>query len=876
MKDLVKNVQKVLSSKRDIILLILIVLVSLTVRGVYLHQLQSTPLFGFFSADSYLYNILARQIQQGNFTSLDSTCMNPLYPVFLAVLYYILGQTFIVVAIFQIALDLITCLMLYFIAIRVFKRKSVGLIAAFIYSCYGIAIFFTGFLLGTTLVTFLYVLLMFMVLSAYDRDSRVLWLCSGIIAGLSLLLRANLLIFLPFLIFWYWNSTGHTLKRKVVAMLLLIFGICIALLPFAIRNYKIENRISPFSVHGGLNFYIGNNPQASGTYMTLPGISGSPLEQADSSMAIARRETAKELSAVEVSQYWVSKAWSFILGKPGHSIRLLLRKAVLFWSAEELQGNLNYYFCRKFIPILRLPLLPFVLIGPLGLLGMIFALRDKKKEPVLLIFFIIAYLVSLVLYFVTSRHRFPCIPFIIIFAAYAVDSFTALLFNKKKKETGIAVILLLIFIVFSLAPGRSAEAEKNFFVAYTNLGMAYYRQGKIDKAVKEYEHAIRLNPRYAEAQYKLGIIYLEKNEHDKAIETFRKVVKLNPYDTDAYNNLGVVFTKQGLWEEAIREFKFALSVNSRSADTYNNLGIVYSEMGMLQDAVKYYQKAIDLDPQYTEAYYNLGTGYQKQGMMQKAIETYKKTIDVNPSFISTYNNLAFIYEKKGMLSEAMKVHEKAASLNPKSAIIYYNLGNIYYKRRKFSEAQQAYQMALKINPDFASAHYNLGLVFYKLGKKDKAKIEYDKSAQLKKSFADIPYAPKINTNKPDNSNLERNLETEGDYGMGNIFLAESQFDDAIDQYKKVLEADPGHADARYNLGVAYQGKGDMIQAVVEYQKTIQINPAHAEAYNNLAVYNYYENNFERAIDYADKALDLGYKVDSRFLEMIKIHRKEEK
>lgn len=85
---------------------------------------------------------------------------------------------------------------------------------------------------------------------------------------------------------------------------------------------------------------------------------------------------------------------------------------------------------------------------------------------------------------------------------------------------------------FSLTTPVLSRAEAIF-----QLGRLYFNQGKIDKAMREFKEAIRLNPNFANARYSLGICYQQKGEKEKAIQEFKKVLELNPGNEEVRKRL---------------------------------------------------------------------------------------------------------------------------------------------------------------------------------------------------------------------------------------------------------------------------------------------------------------------------------------------------
>ena len=207
------------------------------------------------------------------------------------------------------------------------------------------------------------------------------------------------------------------------ALIGLGLGTALIVVPFSLRRHAIDGAVSPFPVSGGLNFYIGNHPGATGGFVSLEhlNISLSPVEQITQSVAVAQREAGKRLTASEASRHWLGKGLLFIRDNPSRFVVLSLKKMLLFWNKNEGESNINFTFSKQFLPLFDLPLFSFVVLGPLALVGLTLALWRRETAFSLIVAFVVAYLLSLCLVFMASRYRLPCVPLIIILAADAVN-----------------------------------------------------------------------------------------------------------------------------------------------------------------------------------------------------------------------------------------------------------------------------------------------------------------------------------------------------------------------------------------------------------------------------------------------------------------------
>ncbi len=62
---------------------------------------------------------------------------------------------------------------------------------------------------------------------------------------------------------------------------------------------------------------------------------------------------------------------------------------------------------------------------------------------------------------------------------------------------------------------------------YLHQGNSYYRKGKYNRAISDYNKALELNPKFAEAYYNRGLAYKSKGEYDRAITNYDKALDAN-------------------------------------------------------------------------------------------------------------------------------------------------------------------------------------------------------------------------------------------------------------------------------------------------------------------------------------------------------------
>ena len=95
--------------------------------------------------------------------------------------------------------------------------------------------------------------------------------------------------------------------------------------------------------------------------------------------------------------------------------------------------------------------------------------------------------------------------------------------------------------------------------------------------------------------------------------------------------------------------------------------------------------------------------------------------------------------------------------------------------------------------------------------------------------------------------------------LGNALAGRRRVDEAIAQYRKALEIEPGHAGAHTNLGNALAGRGELDEAMAHYRKALEIEPDHVEAHNDLG--NALSNHGEVEAAIAHYRMALAIKAD---------------
>ncbi|MCX7919681.1 MAG: tetratricopeptide repeat protein [bacterium] len=658
---------------REKTILLGIFLLAFLLRLGYLWQISSAPYFDDPIGDSQIYYQRALEILAGDLLGKDVFFhSSPPYPYFIAAALAVSGHSLFFVYLLQILIGSGNCILIYLLTKRlangrIYPAILAGLFAGF----YGLFAFFDGDMLMIFLTVFCVDLSILLLLKYLETKQIRYSFFAGLSFGLAVLDKPNLLLFVPVAMVFLvrdWSDRAIRCRRWHWKPAFLYLGaIFLLMMPVTIRNYIVGHDFVLISSNGGVNFYIGNNPNSLGTFK-LP--KGSGLRDPglyESSVAVAEQALGRQLKPSEVSNYWARKAGEFMLNHPCQALKLFARKLLLLLNAYEVPNHQNYYYIRtEFAPLLNFMPVGFWFIAPLAFAGIVWQMKSGcNLVGKLYGSFLVCYTVSLLLFFVTERYRLPMVPFLIAFAAMAIDairrtvpSWRAYIFwGITLLISGIVVFLPVQRFRYSF--DRIAVGTKYFNHARRIQGTQGYMY--LQMAIVNYKWALETDPTLAYGHYDLGLAYEVIGYNSGAIREYETTLQLDPGFTAA--TLAILSVKE----------KYA-----KIGDTIESTAIPrtpYEDILALESTappamnIQRYRELTARDPFHYEAFNRLGQLYFQQKQYTQAIRAYKKGLAVQPNHGMLLNNLAETYAKLGKFALANRLWQRCLSLDPNNQTI---------------------------------------------------------------------------------------------------------------------------------------------------------------------------------------------------------------
>lgn len=228
-----------------------------------------------------------------------------------------------------------------------------------------------------------------------------------------------------------------------------------------------------------------------------------------------------------------------------------------------------------------------------------------------------------------------------------IDSITLDLFNKSILQKK------LISVDMSVLGGPGSEKYLCSNSWYEWKKETYHDS---EKALLYMDLIIRLNPESPEAYKERGTIYKSLRLPKRAIADFNKALQLNHKYAEAYYYRGKTI---GKYEDALKDFAKAIEYSPYYADVYFSMGHLYCRLDKCDKAIEAFSKAIEINPYYPLAYYNRGVVYFELGKFELAINDFSNAIDIDPTHGFSFSFRASCYLNLGEITKACQDMKKS-------------------------------------------------------------------------------------------------------------------------------------------------------------------------------------------------------------------------
>lgn len=238
------------------------------------------------------------------------------------------------------------------------------------------------------------------------------------------------------------------------------------------------------------------------------------------------------------------------------------------------------------------------------------------------------------------------------------------------------------------------------YLAWHNLGSAYYYMGLLEKAIEAYEFSIAINENYDLAYRECGDAYYRLKNYPKAIEYFTSAIEISkPYE-DLHYAIGLCFERLKDYTKARSNYRKALNADPKFHPAFFRIGFTYKKEKHWQNALHFFKKALRLEPHKAnyllctaEAYAQLGDATGVRSIVREAMSYHPQGRSKK-----AYKQYAANLFQVDSPDEAWEVLQQARDENKAFDEIRYYEAVACYLSGRYSEAYAALEEALFENP----------------------------------------------------------------------------------------------------------------------------------------------------------------------------------
>jgi tetratricopeptide (TPR) repeat protein len=389
------------------------------------------------------------------------------------------------------------------------------------------------------------------------------------------------------------------------------------------------------------------------------------------------------------------------------------------------------------------------------------------------------------------------------------------------------------------------DAPNNIEAHYA-LGVAYQKQGNLERAVSEWRAALGLNPNLLDAQRSIANAAIQQGDMNSLEDATNQMIRLAPGSYEGYALRGLANINLKRYVQAEQDIRQAIALAPQNSLGYVQMGNLRLVQKQYSDAAKAYQDGLDRNANSTDALRGLMSVYMAEKQTDKAIDAAKAQIGKSPNNSKFYDMLGsslFLAKKdlneaeaafeksvaldkqnydalihlvqahaaKGEIDQAIATGEQSLKEKPRQPNLDILMGNLYRSKQDWKKAEDAYQKALAINSQNPVASNELARLMLSTGENLDIALGLAQTAGK-----GLPNSPAV-------------ADT-----LGWIYYRKGVYPLAINYLQQALKLQEtnkmsDNPDIHYHLGWAYEKTAQPALARQHFEQVLKTNPNYPAA-----------------------------------------------
>ena len=525
--------------------------------------------------------------------------VHPVLPIFAAAIYRIVGPEPVAVAAAQCLLAGLS-VVLWWRVLQRFLALRESLLAVLLLSLFRPLVMQSSFLETAELAMMLLAMALYAAVVMAERHPRWGWFATGICFAIAGLARGNIFFLAPVFAALAWRPAAPFAPRGWARAGLFLAGVALVVAAIGARNRLVGKEWVWTTGSLGPVLCLGNHPDnITGGHVPPAFLRPDPRYEETDWRAEAARQTGRVLSTSELSDYWRGRALVALAERPGFALVRFVRKLELAWASYELADNTNLAYLASLTWMKHVPLPGFSWIAGLAVFG--FASGWSRRQRLWPLFgCVLAYELSLGVFYMSSRMRIVLMPFLCVFASVVFWRAWQAIRRRSWLWLAAGVIVVTATTVFAhqQVPRRARELE--WSQALSLHAIACDEAGLGTRAGELRDRAVAIDPDNPLLRVNIGLAALRAGDAKGAFAACTVAAKQREDLSNAHDCLGIALAVLGQDQAAEREPRRAAELDPEKHSAFN-LAVFLARTGRRAEATRILTDIVAVDPERAEA-----------------------------------------------------------------------------------------------------------------------------------------------------------------------------------------------------------------------------------------------------------------------------------
>ncbi|WP_282756070.1 XrtA/PEP-CTERM system TPR-repeat protein PrsT [Desulfuromonas thiophila] len=411
-------------------------------------------------------------------------------------------------------------------------------------------------------------------------------------------------------------------------------------------------------------------------------------------------------------------------------------------------------------------------------------------------------------------------------------------------------------LLLAACPGQNKESM-------VREAAALMAQDNPQGAVVLLKNALEQDPNDAGVRHQLGLAYFRAGKLEQAEKELHKARLQNPANTAVLLDQVQLYLRQQNTEAADETLQQFLEKEAKSSRSQEYLGLIRATQGDLAAAETLLQEAAMLDPTNVEARQALARLYLQQRRSDEARQLLEALIAEYPADKSAWLLRALLEMRLGQLQEALNAYQQVTLIDPADAAPYYMAGLLALDLDEVEQTRQFTQQLQQRFPNHPAGARLKGLLHFTAGELNEAANALRESLKGMSDVAGYYFLGltefRLGHHELALNQFQRALDIVPEHVPARllsamVLLQQQRVDEAIQQAMLVLRKQPDMAVAHSLLGSAYLAQKKFDLATEHLDRAIALDPTLADAHVKKGLFDFSRGNLEGAEVALEKAV----------------------